>query len=108
MAWPNKFENIGQRSYDDVLDYWARRAPVAIEVGQHPLSNHISDIAEPTELPTNGGVIIGPVESRPLLSELYVGVMKAFNVNFHAQSWSKAGAYSNGSLHAFNSTFQTM
>jgi hypothetical protein len=108
VAWANKVEHIGARSYAELLTQWAKRSPVGIELGQSRLSEHIAAFAEDTALPTNGASFIGPIESRPLLSEIYCGVTKAFNLNLHAQDLAIKAAYTNGSLHSFNSIVQFM
>lgn len=108
MTWERKFENIKARKFDDVIGQWARRSPASIEIGQHSLSNHIFEIVEPALIPLDGQTFIGPIESRPLFSELYFGVTKAFNLNFNAQRWSQSRAYTNGSLHSFCSVIQIM
>lgn len=108
MTWINKFDYVKHRQFEEVLEQWAARSPVGVEVGQHPLANHISELVSAAELKNDGVQYIGPIESRPLLSEIYVGVTKAFNLNFHAQGWANSSAYTNGSLHAFNSVVQFM
>lgn len=108
MAWARKFDHVGARRFEDVLTRWSQRSPVGIEIGQDRLAEHIEYIADKEELPEDGAGYIGPIESRTLISELYCGVAKAFNLSFHAQTLAKSQAFTNGSLHSFNSLMQFM
>jgi hypothetical protein len=108
MTWERKFDYIAQRDFGELLAFWTRRSPIGIEIGQNCLAEHITDLAEDGGLPTDGEKYIGPVESRWLISELYCGVMKSFNLSFHSQSLATTQAFSNGSLHAFNCVIQFM
>jgi len=108
VTWARKFDHVGARSFDDVLSLWSQRSPVGIEIGQDRLAEHIQHIAGEEELPKDGAKYIGPIESRTLVSELYCGVAKAFNLSFHAQTLAKKHAFTNGSLHSFNSLIQFM
>lgn len=97
------YDHVGARRFEDILSLWSQRSPVGIEIGQGRLAEHIEHIAGEEELPKNGARYIGPVES-----ELYCGVAKAFNLSFHAQTLAKNQAFTNGSLHSFNSLIQFM
>jgi hypothetical protein len=108
VTWARKFDHVGARRFEDVLDLWSQRSPVGIEIGQDRLAEHIDHIAGEQELPNDGARYIGPIESRTLISELYCGVAKAFNLSFHAQTLAKNQAFTNGSLHSFNSLLQFM
>lgn len=108
MSWSRKFDYIGARSFDDILALWSRRSPVGIEIVNGRLAEHIEAITASNQLPSDGNRFVGPIESRALISELYCGVAKAFNLSFHAQTLAKSRAYTNGSLHSFNSLIQFM
>jgi hypothetical protein len=108
VTWTRKFDHVGARRFEDVLNLWSRRSPVGIEIGQDRLAEHIEYIAGQEGLPKDGAQYIGPIESRALISELYCGVAKAFNLSFHAQTLAKRQAFTNGSLHSFNSLMQFM
>ncbi len=108
MTWTSKFDYIKARSFEEVLSLWSQRSPVGVEIGQNRLSEHIGYIAGGNGLPKDGVSYIGPIESRTLISELYCGVAKAFNLSFHAQTLAKKFAFTNGSLHSFNSLIQFM
>jgi hypothetical protein len=108
VTWSNKFDYIKARRFNDVLTFWSRRSPVGIEIGQNRLAEHLAHIAGNDGLPKDGIGFLGPVESRTLISELYCGVTKAFNLNFHAQLLATSRAFTNGSLHSFNSVIQFM
>lgn len=107
MTWTRKFEHIGARSFDEVLSLWARRSPIGIELGQHRLAEHIDNLTN-GNLPVDGSAIIGPIEARSLISELYCGGSKATNLNLHAQLLSSTHSFTNGSIHSFNSLIQFM
>lgn len=108
MTWARKFDHVGARRFEDVLTLWSQRSPVGIEIGQDRLAEHIRYITDGNGLPKDGVSYIGPIESRTLISELYCGVAKAFNLSFHAQTLAKTLAFTNGSLHSFNSLIQFM
>src|SRR5579859_87546 len=108
MTWARKFDYIGARRFDDILRLWSQRSPVGIEIAQGRLAEHIGHLAGDDPLPADGTRFVGPIESRTLISELYCGVSKAFNLSFHAQTLAKSRAFTNGSLHSFNSIIQFM
>jgi hypothetical protein len=108
VTWSNKFDYIRARRFDELLSFWGRRSPVGIEIGQNRLAEHIEYVSRKTGLPQNGVGYLGPIDSRTLVSELYCGVTKAFNLSFHAQWLAKNQAFTNGSLHSFNSVIQFM
>jgi hypothetical protein len=108
MSWERKFESIGQRNFDDILSFWSRRSPVGIELGQSFLADHLAALAREEGLPKDGSKYIGPVDSRALVSELYCGITKSFNLSFHSQMLAKQDAFTNGSIHSFNCVIQFM
>lgn len=81
---------------------------MGIEIAHGRLAEHIKYLSRNCPLPVDGTQFIGPIESRTLISELYCGVSKAFNLSFHAQTLAKSRAFTNGSLHSFNSIIQFM
>jgi hypothetical protein len=108
VTWVRKFDHIGARRFEEVLDFWSRRSPVGIEIGQHRLADHIEYLSRDAKLPSDGVKFVGPIESRSLISELYCGTTKAINFNFHAQNLAVNRAFTNGSVHSFNSLMQFM
>jgi hypothetical protein len=108
VTWDRKFDHIGARRFDEVLDFWSRRSPVGIEIGQFRLADHIEHLVRDGNLPSDGAQFVGPIESRSLVSELYCGAAKAINLNFHAQNLVVNGAFTNGSIHSFSSLMQFM
>jgi hypothetical protein len=81
---------------------------VGIEIGQERLADHVEYLANKGKLPNDGAEYIGPIESRALVSELYCGASKALNFSFHAQNLAANRAFTNGSVHSFNSLLQFM
>jgi hypothetical protein len=108
VTWERKFDYVGARRFEEVLDFWSRRSPVGIEIGQHRLADHIEYLIGEEKLPIDGARFVGPIESRSLISEIYCGVAKAINLNFHAQNLAVGRAFTNGSVHSFNSLLQFM
>jgi len=72
------------------------------------LSNITKYITGGKPIPNSILVSLDEAAFNTLISELYCGVAKSFNLSFHAQILAKTLAFTNGSLHLFNGLIQFM